>query len=97
MVEFSPLKRRKVEAEFSGGEITSDAGVVLLREVDRKLGLMKQVANVSEDSRRQDLVQHSLLQHPGYLFFILKNETVLFNHYIASQIEENRSSSIEIS
>jgi len=31
MIEFSPLKRRKIEAKFSGGEITSDAEALLLR------------------------------------------------------------------
>jgi len=61
MIEFSPLKRRKVEAEFSGGEITSDAGALLLREADRQLGLLKKVASVVDDQRRQELVQHSLL------------------------------------
>ena len=33
--EFPAVKRRKVEATFSGGEISSDGGVVLLREADR--------------------------------------------------------------
>ena len=61
MIEFSPLKRRKVEAEFSGGEITSDAGPLLLRQADRQLGLLKKVASVVDDRRRQELVQHSLL------------------------------------
>jgi len=60
MIEFSPLKRRKVEAEFSGGEITSDAGALLLRQADRQLGLLKKVTSVVEDQRRQDMVQHSL-------------------------------------
>ena len=60
MIEFSPLKRRKVEAEFSGGEITSDAGALLLRQADRQLGLLKEVTSVVEDLRRQDMIQHSL-------------------------------------
>ena len=60
-IEFSRLKRRKVEAEFSGGEITSDGGALLLREADRQLGLMSQVADTVEDHRRQDMVQHSML------------------------------------
>jgi len=59
MIEFLPLKRRKVEAEFSGGEITSDAGVLLLRQADRQLGLLKQVASVVEDRRLQDMVSAS--------------------------------------
>lgn len=60
-IEFPSLKRRKVEAEFSGGEITSDGGALLLREADRQLGLMKAVSDVVDDPRRADMVQHSLL------------------------------------
>ena len=60
MIEFSSLKRRTVEAEFSGGEITSDAGALLLRQADRQLGLLKEVTSVVEDLRRQDMIQHSL-------------------------------------
>ena len=32
--EFHQLSQRKVKARFDGGKITSDAGVLLLREVD---------------------------------------------------------------
>ena len=35
-IEFTRCKRRKVQADFDGGEITSDAGVMLLSEVDKK-------------------------------------------------------------
>ena len=35
-VEYTRFKRRKIEAEFTGGGITSDGGVILLREVDKK-------------------------------------------------------------
>jgi hypothetical protein len=31
---FSALSRCQIEADFSGGHITSDAGLLLLREVD---------------------------------------------------------------
>ena len=33
---FSPLSRRQIETDFSGGHITSDAGLLLLREVDKQ-------------------------------------------------------------
>ena len=35
--EFPVLKRRIVEANFEGGDITSDGGVLLLQQVDRRL------------------------------------------------------------
>jgi len=33
---FSALSRCQIEADFSGGHITSDAGLLLLREVDKQ-------------------------------------------------------------
>ena len=33
--EFPPVKRRRVQAQFSGGEVTSDGGVMLLRKADQ--------------------------------------------------------------
>jgi len=33
-MSFSPVKRHKVEADFSGGDITSNAGIPLLAQVD---------------------------------------------------------------
>ena len=43
-IRFSSLSRHKIEAQFSGGHITSDAGLLLLREVDRQLGLTDRLA-----------------------------------------------------
>jgi len=39
-IEFGWLGRRVVEGRFDGGSMTSDGGVMLLGEVDRKLGLL---------------------------------------------------------
>jgi len=38
-VTFSSLSRRKIVADFNSGRLTSDVGGLLLREIDRKLGL----------------------------------------------------------
>lgn len=58
-LNFSPLKRRKVEVDFEGGEITSDGGVLLLRELDKKLGLTKSIDRVIEDPRHPAYCIHS--------------------------------------
>jgi len=50
---FPPLKRRRIEASFEGGDITSDGGVMLLRQVDRRTGLTPGIARVLGDERRQ--------------------------------------------
>ena len=33
---FPSFDRRKIEANFDGGDVSSDGGIVLLREVDRR-------------------------------------------------------------
>ena len=35
---FAKLGRREVEARFDGGDVSSDGGLLLLRQVERKLG-----------------------------------------------------------
>jgi hypothetical protein len=59
MVRFPSCKRRKVEAHFGGGAVSSDGGVLLLRQVDRRLGLTAPVAAALADERRQASCQHS--------------------------------------
>jgi len=58
---FPPCKRRRVEAQFDGGDITSDGGVLLLQQVDQRLGLGRAIAGVIGDPRRQASCQHDLL------------------------------------
>ena len=58
---FPRCKRRKVEASFTGGEVSSDGGVLLLRQVDRKLGLTSTVAQALTESRRKKSCRHSLV------------------------------------
>jgi hypothetical protein len=52
--------RRVIEAAFDGGDIVSDGGVLLLRQVDRRIGLTQAVARVFADSRRSASVTHSV-------------------------------------
>jgi hypothetical protein len=59
--EFSKLKRRVLEVNFDGGDVSSDGGLVLLREVDRRLKLTERVAAVLDDPRDPDLITHPLV------------------------------------
>ena len=59
-LQFPSVKRRKVEADFSGGDITGNGGIALLSTVDRRLGLTRAVAGCLDDSRRQASCEHSL-------------------------------------
>lgn len=53
---------KKIVASFDGGRISSDGGMLLLRKADERLGLLESAALCLGESRRPDLVQHSLLE-----------------------------------
>ena len=59
-VEFGRVGRRVVQAEFSGGDIVSDGGVLLLKRVDERLGLTRAAALALGDPRRGASCQHSM-------------------------------------
>ena len=58
--EFHGLFQRKVKARFDGGKITSDAGVLLLREVERGTGLIAGLAECFRDHRDARLIEHTV-------------------------------------
>jgi hypothetical protein len=58
---FPACKSRKVEVDFNGGDITSDAGALLLRQVDRKIGLTRDLNKVLHDPRRKGSCEHTQL------------------------------------
>lgn len=58
--EFTAVERRRVEAGFDGGQITSDAGALLLGATDRAIRLIDRFASCFEDRRCQELVEHSV-------------------------------------
>lgn len=57
-MEFTGLDRRRVVADFNGGRLTSDAGILLLREVDRRLGLIDSINECLPDPREPLLIVH---------------------------------------
>lgn len=59
-IELGKVGRRVIEASFDGGDIVSDGGVLLVRQVDQRIGLTKAVARVFDDRRRRASVSHSM-------------------------------------
>ncbi len=59
-LEFQGLARRTLVVAFDGGALSSDGGVVLLGEVDRRLGLLDRFAACFQDHRNPSLVEHSV-------------------------------------
>lgn len=59
-IEFAPVKRRRVEVSFDAGDVSSDGGVLLVRKLDRRVGLLDAVAHVLTDPRDPDRITHKL-------------------------------------
>ena len=57
-ITFTPLGRRDLLAQFDGGRITSDAGVLLLREVANKSKLFERMAGCVPDPRQPAMIEH---------------------------------------
>lgn len=57
---FQDLGSRQVVARFDGGPVTSDAGGLLLREIEQKFHFIEQFARCFTDHRDPELVEHTL-------------------------------------
>src|SRR5213595_1426558 len=57
---FHPLKRLEIRAQFDGGAISSDGGGLLLREVEKRIGILHQFASCFTDYRNPDLIEHTV-------------------------------------
>jgi hypothetical protein len=51
---------RRVVAQFDGAQMTTEGGALLLREADRKIGLLRRVAACFTDTRDPQRIEHSL-------------------------------------
>jgi hypothetical protein len=58
--EFHPLNQRRVVGRFDGGAITSDAGGLLLREVEKRTGIIERFAACFRDCRKPEQVEHTV-------------------------------------
>ena len=62
LINFSNQKGKEIIANFDGGIITSDAGIVWIAEFDKKLEITGKFANCFQDHRHQSYVDHSVHQ-----------------------------------
>ena len=57
---YEVVEGRQVVAAFDGGEVTSDAGALLLGATDRALGLVRRLARCFTDGRAPEMVEHTV-------------------------------------
>ncbi len=61
LFHFPAVKKRALTASFTGGNVTSDGGITLLRQTDRRIGLTRALAKVLPDPRDPERIKHPLL------------------------------------
>jgi hypothetical protein len=60
-LQLSTVENKQVLVDFDGGQISSDAGLLLLREVEQQLGIIKQLAETINDPRDSRYVKHQVI------------------------------------
>lgn len=70
-LSFQGIGSRQVVADFSGGEVTSDAGALLLREIESLSHILQRFAECFVDHRNPDLIEHSVLELIGQRVYAL--------------------------
>jgi hypothetical protein len=58
----SPVGGKPIHLTFDGGRLTSDTGVLLLAEVERRLGLAERLARCLTDPRSPERTRHTLAE-----------------------------------
>ena len=59
-LKFHPLLSRDVIVKFDGGNITSDGGALLLREVEKRTHILKRLSHCFKDFRNPDMIEHTV-------------------------------------
>ena len=61
-LQFASISGKKVTADFTGGDVTSDVGVLVMREIANRIGIMEQLAKAIHDERHQGYVKHEIIE-----------------------------------
>ena len=56
--EFKTLSGKKLTAAFTGGDVTSDGGVLIMRELIDRTGIIDRLAGVIRDTRHPSYIRH---------------------------------------
>src|SRR5258708_29274140 len=56
------VRRKKLTVDFEGGNQSSDGGLLLLRQAERKLGVCRRLADAMPDRRDPDRIRHAMVE-----------------------------------
>lgn len=60
LLDLFPISNKQVELSFTGEQISSDGGLLLLREVENQLGLLREISTCITDTRDQRYIDHTI-------------------------------------
>ena len=67
----SPVQGKAVVVRFDGGRLSSEGGLLALREIERRLGLADRLANCLVDPRAPEKVVHGLAEIIGFRVLVI--------------------------
>jgi len=59
IIQLPEVNGKPILVDFEGGALSSDAGILLLKEVEQQIGIIKSLSDIIEDQRDQRYVQHT--------------------------------------
>lgn len=95
--QFPACRKRRVEVDFCGGEITSNGGILLLRQADRASGLIGSVAHRLCDKRQRGKINHRMITMLRQRVFAIAlgyedvNDHAALRHDVALQTAAERN------
>jgi hypothetical protein len=60
--DLSAVERKKLTIDFDGGNQSSDAGLVLLRQAEKKLGVCQRLADAMPGRRDPSRIRHEMVE-----------------------------------
>ncbi|MDQ4061129.1 MAG: transposase, partial [Pseudomonadota bacterium] len=58
----SPVAGKPIHVAFDGGRLTSDAGILLLAQIERRLAISERLARCLQDPRAPERIRHALAE-----------------------------------
>jgi len=61
-LQFASISGKKVSADFTGGDVTSDVGVLVMRETANKIRIIEKLTEAIHDKRHPSYVKHEITE-----------------------------------
>ena len=60
LFDLQPIENKRIEVSFTASEISSDGGLLLVKNIEHQTGIIKSLVSCIEDTRHQSYVDHTL-------------------------------------